>query len=121
MVHGMSNNNMSISLSLYLSPFSFFPPHSLSPSPGVQMVCQEYDFSSKTPFTEEDIASLYPIVKHTNFRVRFLFGAHPRPTLFSAHSRPVLFSAHLKSQQAGVFSICVCGCVCCTIDCTQMD
>ena len=33
------------------------------------MVAQDYDFSSRTPFTEDDIASLYPIVKHTNFRV----------------------------------------------------
>ena len=38
-------------------------------SSGIQMVAQDYDFSSKTPFTDEDIASLFPIVKHTHFRV----------------------------------------------------
>ena len=36
---------------------------------GIQMVAQDYDFTSRTPFTEEDIASLFPIVKHTHFRV----------------------------------------------------
>jgi hypothetical protein len=41
-------------------------PLSLS---GIQMVAQDYDFTSRAPFTEDDIASLYPIVKHTNFRV----------------------------------------------------
>ena len=38
-------------------------------STGVQLVLQEYDFSAKPTFTEDDIASLQPLVKHTNFRV----------------------------------------------------
>ena len=36
---------------------------------GVQMVALDYDFTSRAPFTEDDVASLYPIVKQTNFRV----------------------------------------------------
>ena len=43
-------------------------PLSLSLS-GVQMVALDYDFTSRAPFTEDDVASLYPIVKQTNFRV----------------------------------------------------
>lgn len=37
--------------------------------PGVQLYLREYDFSSSTPFTDDDIISLVPVVKHTNFRV----------------------------------------------------
>lgn len=38
-------------------------------STGVQLVLQDYDFLAKPTFTEDDIASLQPLVKHTNFRV----------------------------------------------------
>jgi len=43
---------------------------SLYTNAGVQLVLQEYDFSAKPTFTEDDIASLFPLVKHTDFRVR---------------------------------------------------
>ena len=40
---------------------------------GVQVILREYDFSSFPVFTEDDIASVYPIVKHTDFRVKGFF------------------------------------------------
>ena len=48
-------------------PSPVTPPSATST--GVQLVLQEYDFSAKPTFTEDDIASLQPLVKHTNFRV----------------------------------------------------
>ena len=35
---------------------------------GTQLLLKEYDLSTKQPFTEDDVISMFPVVKHTNFR-----------------------------------------------------
>lgn len=36
---------------------------------GIQILLKDYKYSSLTPFHEDDITSLVPVVKHTDFRV----------------------------------------------------
>eukprot|EP00731_Ephydatia_muelleri_P023577 Em0015g1160a len=35
---------------------------------GTQLFLREYDLFTKQPFTEDDVISMFPVVKHTNFR-----------------------------------------------------
>ena len=41
-------------------------------SPGMQMLYQDYDFTAQPVFTEDDVIAMVPIVKHTDFRVRYV-------------------------------------------------
>ena len=36
---------------------------------GIQLVLRDYDFTSRPVFTDDDVASMYPLVKHTEYRV----------------------------------------------------
>ena len=36
---------------------------------GIQLCLREYDLSSPTPFNDDDVVALVPVVKHTNFKV----------------------------------------------------
>ena len=38
-------------------------------STGIQILLRDYNFSVHPVFTEEDIIAVYPLVKHTEFRV----------------------------------------------------
>lgn len=36
---------------------------------GVQILLRDYDFTALSVFTDDDIIAMYPLVRHTNFRV----------------------------------------------------
>ena len=44
---------------------------------GVQILLRDYDFTSSSVFTDDDVIAMYPLVRHTNFRV----GPLPTPRI----------------------------------------